>query len=189
MAFRKENIGVFLGIAVAFFLISFTFNDWFCRTMPRHQLLQLPMMYFLGLILSLRFWRKAKLGSSTALALLIGVMASFIFWMIPYSVDLAVINPSFNRLMHFNMFLAGALTPISMRNSILEIKIIFLGMMATMLTASGISLLNFNILLCSSFNLSQQHETGKGLLVFGILLFLFTVVKFFRESVRERAAN
>lgn len=185
MALRKESIALLVGCGILFFLLSFTFNDWLSRTMPRHQLIQLPLMFLIGLVLGIRFlWRK-QISVSWALAVLIAIMASFIFWMIPYSVDLSVINSSFNRLMHINMLLAGLLTVISLRNSILEVKIIFLGMMATMLTASGITLINFKILLCSSFNLAQQNQTGKGLLSIGILLFIFTVVKFFRESVRE----
>jgi hypothetical protein len=51
-----------------------------------------------------------------------------------------------------------------------------------MTIATGIALTAFNLLLCSSFTIEQQKETGKLLIIIGILLYFFTLITFFKES-------
>ncbi len=172
-------------IAGLWYIISFPFNEWFSETMVRHQLLQLPSMLALGLITGWWFSKYFSLKVSNGIAALIFIMASLIFWMLPHSIDLAVIDPSFNRVMHFNMIIAGFFFAPAMKNMIFEIKIIFPGMITAMLIATGITLLTYDMLLCSAFNIEQQKETGLRLIFAGAALFITTLVFFFRESVRK----
>lgn len=67
----------------------------------------------------------------------------------------------------------GFLTISSIRHTIPEVKIIFLGMVAAMIIAGGIALLSFNILLCSAFTIEQQKQTGTLLTLLGIALYFF----------------
>lgn len=177
---RRKDIIVVIAVVLSFVMISYPLNDWFCTTMPRHQLIQLPAMLALGVILGLNFTRLNIKDSAWGLAVLICIMTSLVFWMLPHSIDLAVINKSFNRIMHLNMLIAGVLLIAVLRNIIFEIKILFLGMFSAMVLATGITLRAFDILLCSSFNISQQKETGFYLIIAGILLFIFTFVTFFK---------
>lgn len=179
---RKKDIIVVVIVAALFVLISYPLNNWLCTTMPRHQLIQLPAMFGLGVILGINLSRLNIKDTSWGLAILICIMTSFIFWMLPHSIDYAVINKTFNRIMHFNMVIAGVLLIAVLRSIILEIKIIFLGMLSAMLLATGITLRAFNILLCSSFSIDQQKETGLYLIIAGSLLFIFTFVIFFKAS-------
>lgn len=114
------------------------------------------------------------------IAILIFIMSSFIFWMLPHSIDYAVISTSFNRIMHINMLAAGFILIPVFRHIIFEVKIIFLGMWAAMIIATGIALLAFNILLCSAFTIEQQKETGWWLIIIGVGLYAFTLFVFFR---------
>ena len=177
----KHNI-ILLGLIIAFWILSYTYNDWLCETMPRHQLIQLPSMILIGLILGKIFGNKIKLELQWSISILIIAAFSVVFWMIPRSIDLAVIHADFNRLMHVDMIITGFFIQSILKNTIPEVKITFLGMISSMTIATGIALTAFNLLLCSSFTMEQQKETGKLLIIIGILLYFFTLITFFRES-------
>lgn len=177
----KHNI-ILLGLIIAFWILSYTYNDWLCETMPRHQLIQLPSMILIGLILGKIFGNKIKLELQWSISILIIAAFSVVFWMIPRSIDLAVIHADFNRLMHVDMIITGFFIQSILKNTIPEVKITFLGMISSMTIATGIALTAFNLLLCSSFTIEQQKETGKLLIIIGILLYFFTIITFFKES-------
>lgn len=162
----------------SFFVISFLLNDWFCETMPRHQLLQLPAMLALGIIGGVRFSNHSKVDVSWDIAILIFVFSSLAFWMIPRSVDSAVIHVLFNRLMHINMFVAGFLLIRTLRNTLFEIKTTFFWMLSAMTIATGMALKTFNVLLCSAFTIEQQKETGFYLIIIGLGLLVSTLFVF-----------
>lgn len=175
---RRYNI-IFSGIVIAIFLvISFPANAWFSETMQRHQLLQLPSMILLGVAIGLLLKNISIADISWGIAALICVMSSLVFWMLPRSIDAAVISLSFNRLMHLNMFAAGFVSVLVLRKIIFEIRIVFLGMTSAMVLVTGIALRTFDILLCSSFNIWQQNETGLYLVIAGFVLFVVTITIF-----------
>ncbi|MEO6843776.1 MAG: hypothetical protein ABI184_01315 [Ginsengibacter sp.] len=182
---RKKDIILVLIILLFFVLLSFPLNDWLSASMPRHQIIQLPAMFLLGVILGAIFPSLNIKETSWGIAVLIFIMASFIFWMLPHSIDYAVINSRFNRIMHLNMFVGGFFLWPVLRNILFEIKILFLGMLSAMMLATGITLRAFNILLCSSFDIGQQKETGFYLIIIGFLLFVLTFITFFRAAGKK----
>ena len=183
---RKKDTVFVLIILLLFILLSYPLNEWLSATMPRHQIIQLPAMFGLGLILGIHFSNLNIKKTSWGIAILIFTMASFIFWMIPHSIDNTVINATFNRVMHLNMLITGILLIAVLRNIRFEIKILFLGMLSAMMLATGITLRAFDILLCSSFDIGQQKETGFYLIIIGFLLFVLTFVVFFKASGEKR---
>lgn len=177
--FRIKIILPTIVLLVLFWLLSWVWDDWLCETMPRHQLLQLPGMFLLGVFAAIFFPKVRIKDISYGISALILVMASVLFWMLPRSVDMAVLNPFINKGMHINMVIAGFLTVVALRNAILEVRVVFLGMMAAMLLVGGFALRAFDLLLCSSFNIWQQKETGLYLVIAGAALFATNVVVFF----------
>ncbi len=183
---RKKDITFLLIVVLLFFMLSVLFNEWLSATMPRHQLIQLPALFLLGIILGNYFSSLKMNDTSLGIAALIFIMSSLIFWMLPHSIDYAVINKPFNRIMHWNMLFAGFLLRLVLRNMLFEIKILFLGMLSAMVLATGIALKVFDILLCSSFDIYQQKETGLYLIIAGFVLFIITFLFFFKP---EKAPN
>ena len=179
---RKKDLVVVVVVLLLFILLSYPLNGWLSSTMPRHQIIQLPAMFVLGLFTGLSFSGIVIKETSWGIAALIFIMASFVFWMLPHSIDEAVINPAINRVMHANMLVAGFLLMPALRNIVFEIKILFLGMLAAMVLATGIALRAFDILLCSSFSIDQQKDTGLYLMIIGFLLFVVTFVVFFKAA-------
>ena len=163
-----------------FIVVSFLMNEWFCASMPRHQLLQLPAMLSLGIVSAVSFSKLSISDSAWGIAILVIIMSSLAFWMLPHSIDVAVINPWVNRVMHLNMFAAGFFLTMVLRGIIFEIKIVFFWMVSAMVLATGITLKSFDILLCSSFTIAQQNETGYYLLLVGFTFAVMTMIIFFR---------
>jgi hypothetical protein len=182
---KKSHIIFILFIAALSWLVSFPLNGWLSATMMRHQLLQLPAMFFLGMLSGVRFSKYFHFDISTGIAILIFIMSSFIFWMLPHSIDMAVINAAFNRVMHVNMLVAGLFLIPVLQQTLLEIKIIFLGMMSSMLLATGITLVTYDLLLCSAFNIEQQKETGYRIIIAGVVL-LATTIFIFLSSIGKK---
>ncbi len=154
--------------------------------MPRHQIVQLPIMLFAGSMISLFFTDIKVKTVSWGISALIFIMATLIFWMIPRSIDLTIVYPWFNRIMHINMIIVGFLIPTVLPYTLFEIRIAFLLMISGMLITIGASLRTFTILLCSSFTIDQQKETGLYLLIIGILLFISTLIFFFNGLSRAK---
>jgi hypothetical protein len=183
---KRKNIILFIIVLSAFYSLSFTLNDWLSSTMPRHQIIQVPAMIGLGIILGFNFLQLNIRETSWGIAALIFIMASIIFWMLPHSVDYARVNKLFNRIMHFNMVIVGILLVAVLRNILFEIKVLFLGMLAAMILATGFVLRSFNILLCSAFDIYQQKETGLYLIIIGFLVLVGALYVFFNGLSRSK---
>lgn len=180
MGSKIRAIGLVL-VAGALIVVASGFaNTWLSQTMPRHQIVQLPTLFVSGVLLSLAFPKAAIRGVPWKLAVMIPVVGSLIFWMLPRSIDLAVIDAAFNRVMHANMIVAGFLCVAAMRRAPLELRIAFMGMVSAMLLATGLALRSFDSLLCSSFTINQQHETGLHLVGIGGVLLIISVSGFIR---------
>lgn len=177
---KRNRLFIVPLVGILFYLLSFTFNEWLDSNMVFHQIIQLPSMIALGILLAFAFPEIRIRDISWGISALIFVASSFIFWMLPHSIDDAVINNWFNRIMHLNMIICGILVVAVFREIIFEIKFYFLGMVSAMLIASGITLRVFDILLCSSFNIEQQNRTGGYLILLGSILVIFTLITFFR---------
>lgn len=171
---------IFVGTGLIFYLLSFYFNDWLSSTMQRHQLIQLPAMLIMGMGVSYLFPQMEIKNTSLGISVLIFFMASLTFWMIPHSIDKSVIFPYFNRIMHLNMILIGFLIVPVLHHILFEIKIAFLGMLSVSIMVSGIALRTFNILLCSSFDIFQQKQTGLLLLGISVCLLFYTYRTLFK---------
>lgn len=113
----------------------------------------------------------------TSIIFLIG---SLVFWMIPRSVDLMVINDLVNYIMLANIYMAGIffgisllLMPFSLKTAV---AIYGLSMMLTLGTID----LSVNGLLCAVYDIEMQRQTGEyflKLFPFLFILFLYRVYK------------
>lgn len=150
--------------------------------MPRHQLLQLPSALVIGLMMGEINYKPQLTISFPRISILLFLIGSLIFWMLPLSVDLSVIDPKMNWLMLLNMFLAGYLSLHALKNANLEIKVIFYATLTAKLIGVGLVLSSLDILLCSAFTIAQQNTTGNYLIGIGTFFLLVTFVTFFRET-------
>lgn len=174
------SVRSYVAIGAASILALPPLAGWFSATMPRHQLLQVPAMLILGAIAAggrapkvMERERPAGEWSAPILILAVGAM---IFWMIPRSVDLAASSALADQLMHASWFLAGA----ALAHSVPQIPspiAMALGIHGVaMLAAAGLVYSLYPGLICTAYNLQQQHATGRILLlgapVLGMILWV-----------------
>lgn len=176
----KQSLGL-VGIALFFYAFSFPLNEWFSLTMVRHQILQLPAMALLGVVTGFIFSHRHPKSRPVQIALLIAAMATLLFWMLPRSIDLTIIYPWINRAMHLTIFIAGLFIAWGLIETFFEVQIAFPLMLASMFIAAGAALKGFTILLCSSFMLEEQQETGLYLIFLGLGIFVITITFLLRR--------
>ena len=169
------------------FVIAFPLNEWLAKTMPRHQLIELPAVLFLGILIGKKVFSVNTKNNNIAVAFIILIMFSLIFWMLPKSVDLAALSPSFNKIMDIHIFITGIMVASVLNDAIFEIKVLFLGMMAAMIMAAGVTLRVFDLLLCSSFSIQQQWETGLYLIILSVILFIYTTYILISSIINPKA--
>ncbi|MES0488366.1 MAG: hypothetical protein ABUK01_00135 [Leptospirales bacterium] len=142
-------LGVLTGKVDLSFLTTFTFTETFVETLARFKL--------------------NRYGVS-ALVFFIGTIT---FWMIPRSLDLAVINNSADYIMHINLFCAGLFLGKNLKKMPFVLKTAAGIYGLSMLISVGLTYTMYNSLLCATYDLEMQKETGE--LVLKIFWFAFVL--------------
>lgn len=151
-------------------------DGWLDASMPRLVLLAIPGWVALGVLAVRgpgRTWSRGNPQGLSGLAWVIGTLA---FWMIPRSVDVIRTSEVADQLMHASLLVGGAalgaswgVTPFVVRGA--------LGIYgAAMTIALGSFYSSYSALLCGTFDLVQQRQTGQWLLRLAPAIVLFVVV-------------
>ena len=177
----RAKIIIAIVTAAAFLLQLLFLNTQFAATMPLHIAVHMPLIVILGVILGTTIGIKIKYP----LAALIFVMSSFALYMLPRTVDLSAINLTINIVRQLHLFLCGILIALALPSAIFEIRIAFLGMLASTTAASAMAMRQFNILVCSAFTIPQQQKTGTWLLYLSAAIFIFTLYKLFKSLISK----
>lgn len=181
----NHKIGLRNFIIAVFVLMVIMGYPYLSETMPRHQVIQIPMVVSLGLSLAASGRNLKITDQSSGIAILILVMASLTFWMLPYYVDMSAMDKVINALRLLHLFICGTLIVAVWRESIFEVKIAFVAMLTSMTAAVGLAMKKFNVLLCSSFTIPEQQETGTYLLYISAILFLVTIYFLFQGWIAD----
>ncbi|GMT48948.1 MAG: hypothetical protein IEMM0008_0487 [bacterium] len=164
-------------VGVVGFIISPPIDNYLDANMMRHMTIQIPSLIFMGYFASRRL-TGIHLSDINPYGLtgIIFFIGSLSFWMIPHSLDETILSNWIDMLMHVNMILAGfflgksiRLMPFVLRTAV---SIYFIGM----LLSASIIYLNYFSLLCASYTLEQQKETGLMLFWLSIGLILWLIV-------------
>jgi len=120
---------------------------------------------------------------------LIFFLGTITFWMIPRSLDLAVTDNMVDYIMHINLFCAGFLLGKSLEKMPFVLKTAAGIYGLSMWISAGLTYSRYNLLLCATYDLEMQKETGELLLNifwFAFILFLIltakNLIKFAQQS-------
>lgn len=162
------------------------------RTQPRFLLLHVPVWVLLGYLAG----RHMRAGGSprampwnpSGLTGLVFFVGSVAFWMIPRSVDAAVLSHGADQLLHANLLAAGFALAWSVPAMPFVVRTA-LGIYGTSMTfALGALYTNYTGLLCGTFTLAEQRQTGHALYLLCPPLVLALLVLAVRALGRERRA-
>lgn len=178
---RQAWLGIAPGAALAGIALSAT---WLEQRMVTHMVIELPLIFIIG------WWaasthgrgpawlRAVNVSGLTGLSLATVVSA---VWMLPLSLDAAVLDPMVGWLKVCSILLAGWLTRISLREARPAVQGFFLLNWAWMTSAGGALYQQAPERLCSTYLQGDQAWAGLGLVALVVVVVASWMVLAFRD--------
>ena len=157
---------------LACMLLAFGARGWLESIMFTHMLVQLPLLFSAGWLLSGQVCWPHRLTvldryGLTSLAALLFISA---YWMIPRALEQSLQSPLAEAGKFASFVLAGLMLPSALRRARLVIQLFYLGNFCWMTAIAGIQYQNMPQRLCNAYLLGDQSATGIGLVVLSILI-------------------
>ncbi len=142
--------------------------------MARHMTIEFPLLIVIGWLAA--YLAGARLAHSMATwntsgvpAMLAGFLITM-FWMLPVSLDLAVLNPAAATLKVFSLVGTGLLVGASWRSSGLVVQTFFLLNLVWMMLTVGLLYQEAPQQLCSVYLGEEQAAAGMGMILLAVTL-------------------
>ena len=150
------------------------------QSMVWHMLVQMPLLVAAGALwaalLQRRPWPATRAWVDRLAQVnhfgLTGLMAALVvaaYWMIPATVDRAVVLPSADAAKIVSLGLAGAALRHAVVRAPVAVQLFFIGTALPMAVWVGVYLASTDLRLCNAYSLSSQIHTGRGLVVLSLL--------------------
>jgi hypothetical protein len=144
------------------------------QSMAWHMVVQIPMLFAGGWFLIGGCWdlSKTSLGSWNQFGLTGFIAAQFIitYWMLPISIDRAVVMPLVDVFKVLSLVTSGALVQISVSRSPVVLQLFFVGYTVSMLISTGVFLATTERRLCNAYSMESQLSAGYGVIALGVAL-------------------
>lgn len=163
-------------IVVAISLSIPPFRIYLEQSMFVQMVIQLPILFIGGALLSetkqmKQFFSMIKVVNVYGLTSWMIAQLILVYWMLPISIDRAVVIPWVDALKVVSMIFAGVCVGQGLQKAPLAIQLFFIGYFTAMMIWLGLYFATTELRLCNVYSLSSQHLTGYGLIVIsGILL-------------------
>ncbi len=186
---RRPAIGLWLIAAGA--LASPFVDGYLTQTQPRFVVFHGPAWLLLGYVAGRHFILAPRPHAWNPLGLtgLVFFVGSVAFWMIPRTVDAAVLSWWVDELLHVNLVAAGFLLGWSVPAMPFVLKAASGIYAASMTFALGALYTHYSGLLCGTFTLLQQRQTGHRLYVLSSLIVVAVFAGGLRGLARQKSLS
>jgi hypothetical protein len=150
-------------------------------SMTFHMLFQIPMLIFAGYLLKNKP-KKVQYTLFESTAQWLWIYLSSTFWMLPISIDKALLYPPWDVFKLLSLLITGAVLKVVFQSNRL-LALFFIGSMAMMLFFVGFYYQQTDTRLCNAYLIESQQVTGLGLIVIACLLLSFLFFKIQRNLV------
>lgn len=145
------------------------------QSMFVQMVVQMPLLFVGGFLLTRLRWVQCVLqgGASWNVYGLTGLMLAqtiLVYWMLPISIDRAIVIPWVDGLKIVSMIIAGVFVGDALRRSPATLQLFFMGYFAAMTIWLGIYFIVTQTRLCNAYSLNSQRWTGYGLLLISLLV-------------------
>lgn len=144
------------------------------QSMAWHMVVQMPTLFAGGWFLMSGGWdtQKTSLGHWNQFGLTGFIAAQFIitYWMLPISIDRAVVMPPVDVFKLLSLMVSGALIKTSISRSPAVLQLFFVGYIVSMLITTGVYLATTERRLCNAYSMESQLSAGCGVVALGIAL-------------------
>jgi hypothetical protein len=182
MAYRYTD-----GLPGALLAVIAVARPWLDATMVRHMAIEIPVLFIIGWIAA---WRAgARLGKSVAhwdahgIPVLLYATLTGMFWMMPVTLDKAVLQPSWGILKILSIVLAGFLLGARWCRVSLIIQSFIVLNAVSMLLTGGLLYQQAQDQLCSVYFSGQQSAAGVGLLAWALIILAIWLVSVARHPM------
>lgn len=176
--------GLFLIAAFAPSLPPFKFL--LASSMVIHMLVQIPALILAGYCLNV-INRPISTSISFSLSCWLWILLTSMFWMLPISLDKALINANWDTFKIITLVLSGILLKPAFAGPKV-LSLFFAGSSLMMLFSVGHFYQDSESRLCNSYLLASQQTTGTGLMLMATVLLLFALYKL-RHDIFEPNQN
>jgi hypothetical protein len=145
-------------------------------SMTFHMLFQIPMLIFAGYLLKNKP-KKVQYTLFESTAQWLWIYLSSTFWMLPISIDKALLYPAWDVFKLLSLLITGAVLKVVFQSNRL-LALFFIGSMAMMLFFVGFYYQQTDTRLCNAYLIESQQVTGLGLIVIACLLLSFLFLKY-----------
>lgn len=165
-------------------LVALSFSIWPFRAviigdMFWHMNIQIPILIAAGVMIqippSAMANRLARLNAF-GLSSFIASQLILAYWMLPISIDRAIIHWEYDLAKIISLILCGWLIQISFRKTTLVIEVFFVGYFLAMMLWVGLYYLQSDVRLCNVYSQDSQQYAGIGLIIIAIALSLVWVI-------------
>jgi len=161
------------------------------QSMTWHMVVQMPILFAGGwfLMVSARGLSKKSLGSWNQFGLTGFIATQFIitYWMLPISIDRAVVMPQVDALKLLSLMASGALIQTSVSRSPVVLQLFFVGYIVSMLISTGVYLATTERRLCNAYSMESQLSAGYGLVALGVALACVWAFRVSRNNPKTEA--
>ena len=172
---EKAFCALILLLAIAPSLPQFRFL--LASSMSFHMLVQMPLIITAGYLLSRQMlFKTVNQPLYFYLACWLWILLSSMFWMLPISLDKALLNPYWDIVKILTLFIAG----FCLRHALAGSKILslfFIGSIIMMLFFIGYFYQDSELRLCNSYLIESQKTTGIGLIITAFLILMVAIIK------------
>ncbi len=135
---------------------------------------QMPILFAGGWFLMGGAWNISKRSSRSwnqfGLTGFIAAQLIITYWMLPISIDRAVVMPQVDVLKLLSLIASGALIQTSMSRSPVVLQLFFVGYIVSMLISTGVFLATTERRLCNAYSMESQLSAGFGVVALGVAL-------------------
>ena len=154
------------------------------QSMVWHMLVQMPLLVLAGACAAAWLPARELRWNRFGLTGLLLALCVTTYWMIPATVDRAVVLPAADAAKVTSLWLAGVALGVGLRQAPLAVQLFFAGYGVPMLAWLGWYLANTDLRLCNPYSLQSQWRAGWGLVGLAWLLGLA-----WAASVRHQLAH
>jgi hypothetical protein len=146
------------------------------QSMVWHMVVQMPLLMVAGWLCA-TCWSRTRSDAPSAwnqFGLTGGLMTLVVlaYWMLPSSIDRALVVPRADALKLASLWVCGALLQRSAVQAPLVVQLFFVGTVLPMLMWAGLYFASTDLRLCNAYSLDSQIAAGRGLAGLAVLLAL-----------------
>ncbi len=144
------------------------------QSMAWHMVVQMPLLLWAGWLCA-GCWSRPRIESPSGwnqFGLTGGLMALVVlaYWMLPSSIDRALVVPRTDGFKLASLWVCGALLQRSAVRAPLVLQLFFVGTALPMLAWAGLYFASTDLRLCNAYSLDSQIAAGRGLAALGAAL-------------------